>query len=252
MECVGSTGAIPAEAPPFYGSWLHVGALYAALCGGLDSLGRTTLGYCLIGPSRGGHLCGCQLAALPVRWKAAQHLLPGTNDSASGDITPRLSWTRRGPPQGCSKLCSSCAVSSGRPTTGTDRDVESAVGESFVVMFEEQFVRCSREHVFTKIHRVHAWNVASCHDLLDTATLIASRARLRAGVDEELGVLHRRGSSEAAGPRGRSGGLRSCRGDRPAVVLRLRRVRRQHFRHRRAARYGISWTWRRANETVAS
>ena len=142
MECVGSTGAIPAEAPPFYGSWLHVGALYAALCGGLDSLGRTTLGYCLIGPSRGGHLCGCQLAALPVRWKAAQHLLPGTNDSASGDITPRLSWTRRGPPQGCSKLCSSCAVSSGRPTTGTNRDVESAVGESFVVMFEEQFVRC--------------------------------------------------------------------------------------------------------------
>ena len=58
----------------------------------------------------------------------------------------------------------------------------------------------------SKIHRVHALNVASCHGLLDTATLIASRARLRAGVDEELGVLHRRGSSETAGSRGRSGG----------------------------------------------
>jgi hypothetical protein len=32
-------------------------------------------------------------------------------------------------------------------TTGTDREVESAVGESFVVMFEEQFA--SREHYST-------------------------------------------------------------------------------------------------------
>ena len=32
-------------------------------------------------------------------------------------------------------------------TTGTDREVEPAVGESFVVMFEEQFA--SREHVLT-------------------------------------------------------------------------------------------------------
>ena len=215
------------------------------------SLGRTTLGYCLIGPSRRRTPLRMSARGSPVRWKSRAAPLPGTNDSASGDITPGLSWTRRGPPQGCSKLCSSCAVSSGRPTTGTDREVESAVGESFVVMFEEPFVRASREHVFTKIHRGHAWNVASCHDLLDTATLIASRARLRAGVDEELGVPHRRGSSEAAGSRGRSGGLRSCR----ETVERLSCAYEELAGNTFATverRYGISWTWRRANQTVAS
>jgi hypothetical protein len=42
------------------------------------------------------------------------------------------------------------------------------------------------------------------------------------------------GSSKAPGSSGCSGGLRSCRGDRPPVVLRLRRARWQHLRHRQA------------------
>jgi hypothetical protein len=68
----------------------------------------------------------------------------------------------------------------------------------------------------SKIHRVHALNVGSCHDLLDTAVACALAAetvqRLYCAYEELAGNTF-------------------------ATVER---------------RYGISWTWRRANQTAAS
>jgi hypothetical protein len=52
-------------------------------------------------------------------------------------------------PGSCSKLCSSCPVSLGA-TTGIDREVEPAVGESFVMMSEEQFAPMRRENTMPR------------------------------------------------------------------------------------------------------
>ena len=168
--------------------------------------------------------------------KAAQHLLPGTNDSASGDITPGLSWTRRGPPQGCSKLCSSCAVSSGRPTTGTDREVESAVGESFVVMFEEQFVRCVERTRFqrrstastpgTSLRATTCWTQPHSlrpapvfvQALMKSSVYFIDVARAKRLAQEDAAVACALAAETVQ-----------------RLYLRLRRARWQHLRHRRAA-----------------
>jgi hypothetical protein len=102
----------------------------------------------------------------------------------------------------CSTLCSSWPVTS-RRHDGTDREVEPAVGESFVVMFEEQFASMRRENTIARCRAqlVSGWRQGNASARRRGAAHDTRRG-VRAGRRRTASCVRRR-QWRAAAPHGR-------------------------------------------------